>query len=507
MVRIPSQAPLTSLRDFLLQSGYYFGQLRHELGLSTALHADFSNLAALLERTSGDARLPLLARLFFVGWPVAAELCRKYIPESLLQLCVEAEILTRADGEFAPAVVLFPFEDSLLMAADAPRVRKGSTNIVIGPSPSTSILARAALRSKTASVLDIGTGTGVLGILAARFCECVVGTDVNERAVAFAKFNSALNGVSHTEFLIGDALEPVAGRHFSRILANPPFFLTPARRFVHSDSPLQLDGFTRKLAIEVPEHLEEGGVFQMICEWVEVEDEPWQQRVQSWTAASGCDVLLLLGPSMTTADYAERRSQEAAALYAMQPGDDLSSRLSYLREHRVQRVISGVFTMRRRAGRNWFFSVPVDLNHTNGHAIEEQIEAITFLMEQSEDGWLRLRLRFAPDAIVDQAYVRREDGWQNIGVELRKPNGIGYPLKVDLPVLQTIELFDGHRTIAEVMEKTATIRGISLAEAKAQCLVLVKRLLQSSFVRPVEADESGSRDRLNNDALSQTRDH
>ena len=48
--------------------------------------------------------------------------------------------------------------------------------------------------------------------------------------------------------------------------------------------------------MEAPRYLEENGVFQMICEWVEVEGEPWEQRLQSWTAGSGCDVFVYVGP-------------------------------------------------------------------------------------------------------------------------------------------------------------------------------------------------------------------
>src|SRR5581483_9854073 len=220
-------------------------------------------------------------------------------------LCLDAGVLLHEDNEFAPSVVITPFENTLLFASDAPRHRADNPNVVLGPSGTTRLFTRAMLRTHRDSLLDIGTGSGVLSIAAAAFSERVLGTDVNERAIEFARFNAALNGVNNVEFAAGDALAPAEGRQFSQILANPPFFLTANKRFVYSDSPLELDGFTRKLAMEAPRYLEDGGIFQMICEWVQIEGQPWEERLRGWTAGSGCDVFVLLGPKVNPLDYAE----------------------------------------------------------------------------------------------------------------------------------------------------------------------------------------------------------
>src|SRR6202022_3489289 len=45
-------------------------------------------------------------------------------------------------------------------------------------------------------VIDIGTGSGILAIAAARRGARVVATDIDERAIAAASHNAALNGVS-----------------------------------------------------------------------------------------------------------------------------------------------------------------------------------------------------------------------------------------------------------------------------------------------------------------------
>src|SRR5438270_9015718 len=96
-------------------------------------------------------------------------------------------------------------------------------------------------------ILDLCTGTGVIALNAAAHSKYVIGTEVNPRALQFARFNAVLNGTNNVEFRCGNAFEPVEGRTFSRIIANPPFFLSPARTFTFSDSPLALDAFVQKL--------------------------------------------------------------------------------------------------------------------------------------------------------------------------------------------------------------------------------------------------------------------
>jgi methylase of polypeptide subunit release factors len=486
MLRIPDKPPLTVLRDFLMESCWEPDRLGKEFGLKDGLFATRSNLLPLLERTAGDTRLAVLARLFFVGWPTSQELCRKHIPDPILQLCLDANLLTQEGGDFAPFAVILPFED-LLVASDAPRLRGNNPNVVIGPSPSTKLLSRATLQTRCESVLDVGTGTGVLALFAARFSDQSVGVDINDRAIEFSRFSAALNGISNVEFLSGDAFAPVTARRFSRIVANPPFFLTPRKQFAYSDSPLELDGFTRKLAVEAPQHLEEDGVFQMLCEWVQIEGEPWEQRLLSWTAASGCDVLVLLGPISAPIDYAEKRATESAMLYSSITQDLMPELLNYLRHHRVEQVLVGLLTMRKRKGRNWFATLPsADIPKVIGVAIQHRLEALTFLKERTDDRLLQARLQLTRDTAIRQTSTFHEDGWQAT-VQIAKTDGIDDVMAIDFAVLQAIELFDGSRTVEEVTSEVAKMQNISAEEAKTRSLVLAKRLLQSTFVMPLES--------------------
>jgi len=74
-------------------------------------------------------------------------------------------------------------------------------------------------------VLDVGSGCGILGIIAAKKASHVVAVDVNPYAVECAKQNSQINNVGKKmSFVRGDLLGPFrAGKEFDLILFNAPY--------------------------------------------------------------------------------------------------------------------------------------------------------------------------------------------------------------------------------------------------------------------------------------------
>jgi release factor glutamine methyltransferase len=80
------------------------------------------------------------------------------------------------------------------------------------------------LVSSEAEVLDMGTGSGVCAVFAARHARRVVAVDINLAAVRCTSMNSMLNQLEHTiDVRHGDLFAPVAGERFDLILFNPPF--------------------------------------------------------------------------------------------------------------------------------------------------------------------------------------------------------------------------------------------------------------------------------------------
>jgi release factor glutamine methyltransferase len=72
-------------------------------------------------------------------------------------------------------------------------------------------------------VLDVGTGSGALALAAARSgAATVTAVDLSVRSVLTTWLNSRLHGARVTVHR-GDLFEPVAGRRFGLVVANPPY--------------------------------------------------------------------------------------------------------------------------------------------------------------------------------------------------------------------------------------------------------------------------------------------
>jgi methylase of polypeptide subunit release factors len=82
----------------------------------------------------------------------------------------------------------------------------------------------ATLIAPGAEVLDLGTGSGVCAVFAARHARHVIAVDINTAAVRCATVNALLNRLEdRIEARHGDLFEPVAEQRFDLVLFNPPF--------------------------------------------------------------------------------------------------------------------------------------------------------------------------------------------------------------------------------------------------------------------------------------------
>jgi HemK-related putative methylase len=125
-----------------------------------------------------------------------------------------------------------------------------------------------------ATVLEVGTGTGLVALSAARLAARVVATDVNPAAARCAKLNAVANGLAgKVEIYEGDMFAPVAGRKFDLILCNPPYFRGEPRtdaQLAYMGGP-NLEWITR-FAREAHTHLAPGG--SLACVFGSAADVP-----------------------------------------------------------------------------------------------------------------------------------------------------------------------------------------------------------------------------------------
>ncbi|MFA5571816.1 MAG: HemK2/MTQ2 family protein methyltransferase [Candidatus Bathyarchaeia archaeon] len=73
-------------------------------------------------------------------------------------------------------------------------------------------------------VLDLGTGSGILAIIAAKKAQYVLAVDLNPYAIRCAKENAELNKIQNMAFLQGDLFTALKdGTKFDLILFNAPY--------------------------------------------------------------------------------------------------------------------------------------------------------------------------------------------------------------------------------------------------------------------------------------------
>ncbi len=114
-----------------------------------------------------------------------------------------------------------------------------------------------------AEVLDMGTGSGVCALVAARHARRVVAVDINPAAVRCAQLNALMNQLhSRVEVRHGDLFGPVPGERFDFILFNPPF--VPGQARSDRDRAWRSLDVAGRFAADLAAHLKPGGVALML---------------------------------------------------------------------------------------------------------------------------------------------------------------------------------------------------------------------------------------------------
>ncbi|MBI2568427.1 MAG: methyltransferase [Candidatus Schekmanbacteria bacterium] len=115
--------------------------------------------------------------------------------------------------------------------------RVGGLSLVILPGVFNPVIFRSGVlladavraelqRHEVRSVLDLGTGSGIVALTAQREGGAsVTAVDIHGPSVCCARINAMINGCDHgVDFRQGDLFAPVAGETFDLVTFNPPFF-------------------------------------------------------------------------------------------------------------------------------------------------------------------------------------------------------------------------------------------------------------------------------------------
>ena len=456
----------------LQTAGWSAAALDELLGGTARTHLDRDELAPLLRRTDGGSALEVLARLFVLGVGVDLKQARRAgVPESWLV----------PDGfDVAAAVRLQPVVHGgveVLIAHDPGRAATGvHPDQVLGVGAASLTLAAATPRTHVGRTLDLGAGSGIQALLAEDHSDVVVATDANARAAAYTRLSAALGG-RDVEARVGDLLAPVAGEAYDLVVSNPPFVIGPGARYTYRDAGLDGDELCRRLVAELPSVLAPGGHAVLLANWLHVEGEDGDARVQSWFGPD-VDGWVVQRELAAPEDYATawlRDTDEGARFDELY--DDW---LDWFALRNVEAIAFGVLALRPGTGRVHLDDVPQPVAATWG----EQVPAFFAGQEALDKGVLATAWRLRDDVRLHQVATRTDDGWLADTQVLQQEAGLRWSGGVDVYGATLLAGCDGTRRLGDLLQVLASSAGISTEDAAEQVVPVVERLVQQGFLVP-----------------------
>ncbi len=147
------------------------------------------------------------------------------------------------------------------------------------PAEDSYLLADNLEIKKGQSVLEIGTGSGIVAMYASRLTDDITVTDINFDACELARKNFTENGIENIEILWGNLFEVVENKKFDVILFNTPYLPTEDDEVLDNTINYAFDGGLNGRKVidlflnEVGNHLNDGGIVQMIQSSLSGNDE------------------------------------------------------------------------------------------------------------------------------------------------------------------------------------------------------------------------------------------
>jgi hypothetical protein len=480
-------------RDALDECGFTLDALTERLGAHAFAHLALGELAPLARATRTGDRLDTALRLFVIGVPVPFVDARAALAPLSIEAWIAGGVLAADGRDVTSRVAIRPLGGPANWVVAHDFARRGEATFpgdhVLGLSASTQALAGATIRREISTSFDLGTGCGIQALYASTHSAGVVASDVNPRATACATLTMEINGIANVAVHEGNLFDPVEGQRFDLIVANPPFVISPSRRYLFRDSELAVDQLCRRLVGSIPRHLTEGGHGQLLASWAHVAGEDWRDRLHGWFEGTGCDAFVLERESLEPSAHAASWLRQTEPPDQWQPEYD--EWMAYYEQHRIEAVGFGLITMRKRAdGDAWFRAeqAPQDWSMPCGDHLGAVFELADLLEDIAGEGLLDVVLCIAPDVVLDErarpGAGERSDGWSVTDRVLRQTAGLCWEGQVDEGVAAIASACDGTRTLRVVLAGAAEAAQVDSSDLTDAALPVLVRLVERGFLLP-----------------------
>lgn len=364
---------------------------------------------------------------------------------------------------------------------------------VLGVGGASTTLAQLTVREQFGRALDLGTGCGVQSLHLSRHADQVVGTDLNLRALDFARLTTALSvpdRADRIEFRGGSLFEPAAGEKFDLIVSNPPFVISPesARgepRFTYRDAGLPGDDLCRRFIEQAPAHLAEYGWCQILANWVHADGVDWRERVAPWVRGTGCDAWVVQREFQDPAQYAELWLRDAGDHNTDGYIKHYQAYLDYFEANRIDGVGFGWIILRNTGADQPVVRLEElsdQIDQPLGAMVPEWFARHAFLRDMDDAQLCALSYRVADDVILEQRAEPGDDGWTPTSTRIRHTTGLHRSGEIDPIGVTLLGAADGERPLGDLLDALAGDFGLAPELLRESGMDTVRSLIEEGFL-------------------------
>jgi methylase of polypeptide subunit release factors len=450
------------VRDALAAAGWTSAALEDLLGPGWRAHLDRSEGAALRRKAAGSSALARLTSALVVGEPAAPGL----LPDSWLG--PDGRALVRLQPvQHGGVDVTVPHDPG----------RVGSDPDLVPAAGAASLtLAAATPRDLVGRAMDIGCGQGLQALLLEDHAEQVVATDRNPRATGMTRLAAALRGVE-VDTREGDLLAPAAGELFDLVVSNPPFVISPARRYTYRDAGLEGDELSRRLVQQIPTVLAPGGHAVVLVNWLHLEGEDGDARVRDWLDGTGCDGWVVQRELAAPEEYVTAWLRDTDE----EPFDALfDAWMAGLQG--VDAVAFGVVAMHRRTDGLGAHVVLEKVDQPVAATWGEEVTAHFARRALLEGDLLDARLRLREDVRLHEVARQGGEGWDTVATYLQQEAGLRWSGGIDAYGASVLAACDGTQRLGDLLALLAAAVDEPLGAVTEQVLPAVRQLVRQGFL-------------------------
>jgi len=448
-IRFGTAEEFAVVRDFLKESCFQAEEIARRVGVER-LHEYRSADPSQAKAGTQDA-LGVLVRMMFEGAPVNESVVAAHIPESVLRamkaLGLVDSMPNRSD---LYGTVRLSAVKSIFLATDRWSNPDGSPYkladdvVYPGDVKNTLDLLHILPESRCGRLLDIGTGSGVLGLVAAqRYAGEVLACDIAKRSAVFAEFNARLNGLSNVTVGVGDTWEPAGDQTFDRVVCHPPYVPVLNKAWVFYDGGEDGELITRKVLTGAPPRLAPGG--RLFCQAMGSDrgEGAWEERVRKFLgdAESEFDVVTVVRELHDPMTFAT-----ASVLQQNGTRQDLKKWQHLYSSLKITKLLRCMTILQRRCGPRPVFTMRVELNaNTTGRHVEWLLNWLE-AAGSGQANVMDVGIRPGPSPRLTVDYVLQDGDWGAMRLTVESDSPFRVSWVVSAWVAHLISRTDGYKT-------------------------------------------------------------